>query len=219
MADIFREVDEAVREDRAKQLWRRYGRLIVAAVVIILGATAGYVWWQDYRSGQMQQATVALAAALNRTGGSAIEGADALRSVAATAEGGVAMLARLYEAALLADAGDREAAVAVYARVAEDPDVERLWRDYALLMAVLHQLDTGEPATLTATLAPLVEPGNPWSYTARELVGLLAVRQGERSRAAEVFAELAEDQNAPAGVRARADDLAGWLGADRETGQ
>jgi hypothetical protein len=213
MADIFREVDEAVREDRAKILWQRYGRLAVAVVLLIVGGTAGWVWWQDYSLGRQQQATAALAGALGQGGGSTLEAADALGSVAATAGGEIAMIARLYEAALLAEAGDREAAVTVYGQVAEDGGVPALWRDYARLMSVLHRIDRGDPATLQAMLGPLGEPDNPWRFTARELAGLLAVRRGEEDRAGEIFAGLADDAAAPAGVRQRARDLAARFGA------
>jgi hypothetical protein len=214
MASFDREVDEAVRQDRAKLLWQRYGRLALAVALIIIGGTAGYVWWQDYRAGQQQQATAALAAALSRGDSSAIEAADSLETVANTAQGDIAMLARLYEAALLIDADDREAAVTIYRQVAEDAGTPPLWRDYAQLMSVLHQVDRGEPADLQARLAPLTGPDNPWRFTARELSGLLAVRQGDDARAAEIFAALADSTEAPAGVRQRARDLAAWLASE-----
>ena len=214
MADIFREVDEAVRQDRAKRLWLRYGRLAVTAALLIVAATAGYVWWQNDQLAQRHQGTAALAAALNQSEGSAVETADALVGVAASADGGLATIARLYEAALLADIGEWQAAVDVYEQVATDGEVDTLWRDFAQLMAVLHQIDTGDPATLTDALAPLAEPDNPWRFSARELTGLLAVRGGDTASAAGVFAELAGDATAPPGIRQRAGDLADWLGAD-----
>ena len=214
MADIFREVDEAVREDRAKRLWLRYGRLAITVALLIIASTAGYVWWQNDQLAQRHQSTAALATALNQSEGSAVEAADTLAGVAASADGGLATIARLYEAALLADIGEWRAAVSVYEQVATDAEVDALWRDFAQLMVALHQIDTGDPAALTDALAPLAEPGNPWRFSARELIGLLAIRGGDTARAANVFAELADDAAAPPGIRQRADDLADWLGAD-----
>ena len=213
MADIFREVDEAVREDRAKRLWLRYGRLAVTAALLIVAVTAGYVWWQNDQQARRNQGTAVLAAALNQSEGSTLEAADALAGMAATADRGLATIARLYEAALLADANN-PAAVAAYEQVAADAEVDPLWRDFAQLMAVLNRIDSGDPATLTALLTPLSAPDNPWRFSARELTGLLAVRDGEQARAADIFAELAADVMAPAGIRERAGNLADWLSAD-----
>ena len=41
MADIFDEIDEELKQDRAKQVWARYGRYVVsAAAAVVLGVGA-----------------------------------------------------------------------------------------------------------------------------------------------------------------------------------
>ncbi|MEC7211359.1 MAG: tetratricopeptide repeat protein, partial [Pseudomonadota bacterium] len=50
MADIFDEIDEELKQDRAKQVWARYGKYVVAAaaaVVLGVGASQGYTAWQQ----------------------------------------------------------------------------------------------------------------------------------------------------------------------------
>ena len=42
MVDIFDEVDEELRAERAQQLLKKYGGVIVAAAVAIVGAAAGW---------------------------------------------------------------------------------------------------------------------------------------------------------------------------------
>ena len=59
MADIFREVDEALKEDKAKVLWQRYGNAAIAVVVLVVLATGGYVFWQDYSLRRDQERTAA----------------------------------------------------------------------------------------------------------------------------------------------------------------
>ena len=49
---IFREVDEAIRQDRLKAAWNRYGWLFVAGVVMIVGGVAGYNGWVYWRGQQ-----------------------------------------------------------------------------------------------------------------------------------------------------------------------
>ena len=55
MADIFQEVDEEVRRERARQFWERHGNLVIAvAVVIVLGVGGwrGYQWWELKQSAE-----------------------------------------------------------------------------------------------------------------------------------------------------------------------
>ena len=51
---FMREVDEAVRQDQLLTFWQRFGRWILAAVVIGLVAFAGWLYWQHYSATQSQ---------------------------------------------------------------------------------------------------------------------------------------------------------------------
>src|SRR5690606_7986065 len=46
---FFREVDQELRQDRAKALWDRYGTAIIAAAIAVVVATSAVVGW-DYWS-------------------------------------------------------------------------------------------------------------------------------------------------------------------------
>ncbi|MBX6324392.1 MAG: hypothetical protein IRY94_21475, partial [Rhodospirillaceae bacterium] len=46
MADIFREVDEELRRENLVKLWKRYGSYILAAALLIVVGSGGYVVWQ-----------------------------------------------------------------------------------------------------------------------------------------------------------------------------
>ena len=52
MVDIFDEVDEELRAERAQQLLKRYGGLIVAGRLLIVGAAAGWQGWRWYQARQ-----------------------------------------------------------------------------------------------------------------------------------------------------------------------
>ncbi|WP_119678546.1 tetratricopeptide repeat protein [Indioceanicola profundi] len=212
MSDIFREVDEDLRRDQAQKIWKRFGPALIAAALIVVAATASYTLWQRARLADQRERTAVLTRAIEAAvpeGAAApsAEAADELAAAAAQLDGGHATLARLYQAAALANGGQREQAVAVYDEIsgsAEDP----LLRDLASLHAVLHQIDSGDPAQLQSRLAPLASPTSPWRWSARELTGLLAIRTGDTARAGSIFRELAADAEAPAGIRTRATELA-----------
>ena len=211
MADVFREVDEALREDRARTIWKRYGTLIVSAALLIVMSTGGFVFWRNHQANQNAQYTAALVSAIAIAEDEPQAAMDALAGIADAAGSDHAMLAQLYEAGLHAAGGDVETALLLYGRIADDGAVDEIWRQLATLLSVMHRIDTDEPAGLEAELAPLMADANPWRHSARELAGVLALRRDDRDRAVELFGGLASDPATPEGVRGRASDMLAWL--------
>jgi hypothetical protein len=213
MSDIFREVDEELRRDQFARLWKRYGTAIIAVAVAIVAATAGVVAWNNWRQANAEAETARLVAAFQSGGGEAgsdagIAVADRLAAFAADAEEARARLARFREAALRAEAGQRDEAILIYDALASS-GTDPVYRDLAVLLGVMHRVDDGDPPELRARLRPLTAAGGAWRHTARELDAVLAVRAGDRAAAAALFEELSADESAPPGVRERASELAG----------
>lgn len=214
MSDIFKEVDEDLRQDRALALWRRYGNYVIAAAVLIVLSTAGYVAWNDYRQRQREANGERYAAAMALVAeGKGGEAATAFGAVARDSGAGYAALARLEEAALRARLGEVDAALAIYDGLAADRSAHKDMRELAVLLAVLHRLDTIEPAPALESLKPLTAEGGAWRFSAREMSALLALRAGDTAGAKETFKALADDLKAPAALRARAAEMLAVLGA------
>lgn len=208
MADIFREVDEALREDKARALWNRYRNWIVGVALTIVLATATFVWWQNWTQSRNQNQTAALEAARVTGLQDAGAGADAMSGLAVEASGGRAVLARFYEAGLLAEAGDRQGAALAYQALSEEGGLSAPWGDLARLLAGLHGLEAGDdPEDIRDRIGPLADGDGPWRYSAREILALVDLRAGLTADAADAFRQLAEDPVAPADMRERADEL------------
>ncbi|MDR6289764.1 MULTISPECIES: tetratricopeptide repeat protein [Inquilinus] len=207
MTDIFREVDEALREDRVKAIWSRYGTLIIAGAVAVVAATGAYVGWRSYSQSQAESQTRALVQAQAQAVADPKNAVAAYAAVAADSNADHAALARLLEARADLDAGKRDAAGDLYQQIAGDSGVNPAIRDLAKLYAVMARLDDGDPATLAGELAPLAADTSPWRFLAREQQGLLALRQADSAKAREIFSALSKDPAAPPGVRGRADQL------------
>ncbi|WP_207478461.1 tetratricopeptide repeat protein [Arenibaculum pallidiluteum] len=211
MSDIFREVDEDLRRDRLAQIWKNYGGLIIAGAVAVVLATAGTTAWRNWQASRAAEQTTALVGAIDRASSAPGAAADALAALVPQLGNGRAVVARLHEAGLRATAGDREAAVRLYDAIAAS-DAEAVYRDLATLLSVMNQLETGDPAALKGRLGPLSQPGGAWRHSARELEGLLAIRTGDTAEAGRIFRGLADDAEAPAGLRGRAAELAALNG-------
>lgn len=221
MADIFDEVREDLRAERAQQLLRRYGVLLVIAAVLIVVGAAG---WQGWQWRKREQANDIAATFLDGMRKSAPQPAGAAATpsvnealgefdkIAATGPEGYRTLARLRAAALKASGGDLPGALTVWDQISADTQADPLLRDVANLMWVQHQVDRGEPAAIEGRLAPMIGEGNPWRPLALEQQALLSLRTGQDGRARDIFKRIAADPAAPEGVRARAGGLLSRLG-------
>jgi hypothetical protein len=127
---------------------------------------------------------------------------------------GYAMLAALQRATLLAK-GNGQAARTVYQdvqRSARDP----LYRDLAVLLEamVVLQRDTLpiDVDAIKAKLQPLALDTNPWRFSARELMALLAWKGGHTAEAKTVLGALVADPQTPAAIRERAQQMMAQIG-------
>ena len=214
MSEIFREIDEEVRRDRALKLWRAYGKYIVATVLAVVIGVAGGEGWKNYRHGQRTEEgarydeTVRLLAR-----DQAAVAAQQFAFLAEDAGAGYAALARLREAEALALSGDDTGAVAVLDRLAADPSADRALRDLAALLAALRLMDDASVEEIEGRLEPLLREGSPWRASAREMTAVAALRGGQQDRAVAIYTALIEDASTPPTIRARAREMLAALGA------
>lgn len=209
---LFREVDEEVRQDRYQQLWKRYGTYTVVAVVLIVGATIGIVVWQDaQQKAREADSTRFLDAVVQES----VQADSALLELRALAEDGspaYRFLAKLREARLLATQGDKAQALSVFDSIAADPDLRDTYRDLARLLAVANGLEVLSLTEVEQRIGSINTEGNPFQATAREFLAVAALQAGERERAAELLRANQADSSAPVASRARATELLTAIG-------
>jgi hypothetical protein len=208
VADIFQEVDEEIRRDRFADLWKRYGAFVIAACIAVVVGTGGRVAYREWReASRLELAERYRAAAELAQKNQPAEAAKAFAAIAEDAPGGYGVLARLREAAAHAEAGDRAAALAAYDRLAADSSAEKVYRDLARLHAAMLLADQAPAAEVELRLEPLLAADNPWRHSARELKGLVALREGRANDARQAFQAIVDDATAPGAVRARAQQM------------
>ncbi len=217
MVDIFDEVDEDLRADRAHVLLKQYGPLLIAAAVLVVALAGGWRAWQWYDGRRTAEVAARYIAAMqvadNQKGTGRLAAIPQFASAATSAGPGYRSLARLREAALKAESGDLAGASALWDQVAADTSADPLLRDLATLQWALHQIDTADPAVLEARLQPLAVATNPWHPLASEALAMLDLRRGKLDAARDTLTALTRDVTAPEGVRRRAEGLLGRLGS------
>jgi hypothetical protein len=216
VSDIFQEVEEDLRAERMRKLLQRYGGWLLAAALAVILATGAYQGWRYYQARERAQLAQEYLAAMRDADGPAGPGRQAaltaFQHLADSKFAGYRTLARLREAALQADGGNRAAALGLYDQVANDPAADPLLRDLASLLWAMRQVDDGDPGQVAARLGPLASPDNPWHALAQEQQALLQIRLGHNDAARDLLKRLAGDVTAPDGVRGRANGLLARLG-------
>ncbi|NQV80514.1 MAG: tetratricopeptide repeat protein [Alphaproteobacteria bacterium] len=215
MSDIFREVDEDLRQERYAKLWSRFGKYVIGAAVSVVVVAAVVITWQNVTESRRQAEgeQFAEALALARDGATA-QAATAFSRLAENSGSGYRALARLQAAAALVKAGSLDDAVAAYDQLATDGSVDRILRDLGALLAALHRFDTANNEEMLQRLGPLVLDSNAWRYSAREMQALVYRRSGDIEQSRNLLQALADDPDAPNGIRSRAAELLGVIGGE-----
>jgi hypothetical protein len=212
---FYREVDEELRKEQLSTFWKRYGLIVIGAVVLLLAAIGGYIWWQNRQEVKAGERGEALVAVLDEIqAGKAKEAAPKLDPIAQEGGPGYRAAALLTKADIALQQGNAQAAVATFKQVAEDEDLAQPYRQLALIRQTTAEYDRIPPAEVIRRLQPLAQAGNPWFGSAGELVALAYLKQKQPARAAPIFAALAKDESLPSSIRSRALQMAGALGVD-----
>lgn len=201
--NIIREIDEELRSDRARNLWRRFGPYVIGAavaIVLIVAVKEGWDWWQSSNSAQSSDQFYA---ALQLADGTDAEAAKtALDGVIAANHGGYPVLARFREAALLAGQGKTAEAVAAYDALAAGQSNKYL-RELALVLAANLLVGGGDVAQVEQRVGGLVGAASPMRNAAREAIGLTKYKAGDLAGARQSFEDAANDAQASQQQRQR----------------
>ena len=210
---FFKEIDEELRQESYAKLWKKYGKYLIGIAVIFVASVAAHQGWKGYDLSNRGDDSALYASALNAISQNKTNDATSvLASLTKDSTTGYSILAQLNQAGLIARSGDATGAAAAYLSIANDTKINEIFRDLALILSTMHNLDNGDPVELTNQIQHLILPSNPWRHTAKELVALLAQKSGNIKQAGQLYKELADDVTAPAGIRARAAEMSAISG-------
>ena len=211
MSEFISEVDEEYRRERILAIWRRYSGVIVAVAILVIAGIGGWRYWEHSQEQQAQAAASRFQDAVKLAqDGKSDESERALEALSQSAPGGYRLLARFRLAAETGKTGALDGAKAFDA-LAGDGAIPATLQDLARLRAALLRLDTPEVQAGEQALERLASPTNPWRHTAREILGLSAMKRGDYEAAGRWFDQVAADRDAPQGLRARLEIYSGLV--------
>ena len=202
---FIREVNEEIRQERARAIWQRYGIIIIALISLIILGTIGYVVWERIAAGRSAVDGDRLIAAQELVANGDFAGAET--ALAALADDGTSqypVIARMHLAGAQLQAGNPTAAVAPYDAVAANGSAPRALRDIASIRAAYILVDHGTPEDVRQRAEALTGEGEPLRHPALEAIGLALWKAGDYAGAAQFFGQLVDDFSTPAGMAERA---------------
>jgi hypothetical protein len=204
MTDIFHEVEDDLRREKAKRLWVRFGPYVILVAVLIVVAVGGWRGWEYWREQQAAAEGDRFVAALKLASENQHDEAiAALNDIATTGSGGYPVLASFRAASELAATKKTEEAIKAFDAIAAKPGTPALLQQMARLRAALLVVDTADLAQMKSRIGDLAETGNPWRHSARELLGLTAWRTGDLEAARGYFQSIADDPETPQSMQSR----------------
>ena len=205
---FIREVNEELRSEQMKTIWRRFGPFLIGGAVAVVLGTAAYMGYQHWVNSNANASGDKFLAALDLAeAGKNDEALAALADLEKNGFGAYPVLARMRAAAVLADKGDTAAAVNAFDDIAADTAVPSPLRDVARLRAGYILVDTGSYDDVAKRVEPLSAYCNPMRSSASELLGLAAWKAGRFDDAVKLFRQLADDPTAVANIRQRANTM------------
>lgn len=152
--DILREVDEALRVEKATQFWKDHGKTVMVLIVAVILGTAVQSGWSAY---QKHQAEISTSQFLDAT--KATDSLSALKALSAKKDSSGSAMAGLTAAAQCESQQDWQGAIDQYANVIANKSAAPTYKDMAIVQRVAVQMDHDSKATgkdLLQSLAPVI---------------------------------------------------------------
>tara|TARA_B100000700_G_scaffold329775_1_gene452819 strand:+ start:1646 stop:2299 length:654 start_codon:yes stop_codon:yes gene_type:complete len=216
VGDIFREVDEELKQERYEKLWRQYRWYIIAAAASLVISVGGWQVWKGYTTSQryIEGRWFASASELLLEGKTG-QATEAFSRLAEDATSGYGILARFNQASIAARAGDALQAIKIYDNITVDGGVPNSMRGLATVLAALQALKAPSISgqTIREKIQPMSSAGRPYRHVALEILALTAQREGNVEMARSHYRAIVDDPDAATGIRTRAAQMLNILGA------
>ena len=202
MADIFEEVEEGLRQDKAARLWKKYGVFAYIAAGLLIGGVALNEYLESRQSADVEAKAAAFESAASELETGNYEAASSSFEALASSDEPIAPIAaNLLAEARLEGNADTEAAIAALERAA---NAETPIGKLSLIKAAYLKSGTSTRAELEAYLGSLPQSEDQFGALAMELLAAKAMQEGDTAYARRAFSELRFLANVPEGTQNRA---------------
>jgi hypothetical protein len=202
---LLREVDEELRREQIAKLWERYGTYALGAAFAVIVLVGGWRWWQAHQITLAEAAGAKYNSAMQLFAeGKSGEAETKLEELAASGNAGYAALARLQQAGALIKADRPKDSLEIFEAIAKDTAADPSIREFSTVQAASLRLGDADFTEMQNRLNDLAREGSAWRHSAREILGLAAIKAGKTDDARAYLGMLLGDKDTPQGTLERA---------------
>ncbi len=208
MGDIFQEVEEDIRSDKVRSIWKKYRVYIILLLLLIVCSVGIKSFWDYYKLKNLETRSENYFKAIdliNQDGG--IGGIQALTTFSeknGENENYLTMISNFTEAALRRNNNDLKNSLEIYSVIISG-DVDITYKDYAKIQSaeVLMELKNYKEAKVFLSEVT----GSLFSNIAKEYTGYIELYEGNTSKAKDIFQEVVDDASVQNTIKDRIKEI------------
>ncbi len=206
LTDAFiNEVSEEVKNDSFKELWNRYGLIVIAIVVI---AVCGAVSFEKIKNGYQERNRLNTEAYMDSARRQDPEAMIAsLQKINQTDHGIYGDFARLQIANVLFEQQKNDEALSMLESLMKDNQANSEVRQIALIKYATYKVDSMNKQELTDLLQPILAANNSWTPLANDLLAMSAIREGDLQTAREIYSNLLKIKDLPESFKSKIQEM------------
>ncbi len=204
MADIFVEVDEALKQEKLQTLWEKYGGILIGTVFAVILGTAANAGYKSWKHGHDTKQTDIYLSAIDTPSPSA----DDIISATEQMDGGLKTLALVKAAGTAYKNGNTDKAAEIYATIAADDKADSNLKHLAAYMIAHTSSSLSNKEKLVSFQAMAQNDESPWQvYAKLDAALLLAQEQQDYTAARTYLKEIIDYERAPQSIRQKAQSI------------
>ena len=209
MSDVFQEVDEELREEKYKSIWRKFRYYVIGGLILFILGIAANAFWKDYNLKEINDRSEKFFTAIEMAQEDKVNAITLLEKFANQEERNSeynALIARFTEAAIRRSEKDFNGALLIYQSL-EDNNISNFYEDYAKLSSVEMLIALNNKKDAKLILDDLISNTSDLKYIAMEYLGYLELDEGNFSKARAIFTNIADEASSSANMKNRSREI------------
>ena len=196
MSDVFQEVDEDIRQERYKTIWKRYRYYFISIIMVLIIAVATNAFLRHENFKKVNERSDKFFNAVSISNSNSDEALKLLNEFSKTelkSSQYNVVLSLFIEAAINREKQDFSAALNVYSQIAKMENIDIFYIDYANLCAAETLISSGDIEAAIVILEMLIKNNSPLLLIAKEYLGYVEISKGNYEKSKTLFEEIYED--------------------------
>ena len=204
---LLKEISEDVKNEQMRALWDKYGLYVIIFVAIVLTAAVSFETFKNWANKRNQEISNAYAVAISLQSQGKLDESLKLFQNLSEHSGLYADIAKLQIANIYFEQKKNNEAVEVLEQLIDDAESSQM-QEVASLKLAAYKLDTNAPAQdVKEILLPLTQQDSGSYNVARELLAMLAIRDGDLEAAKKEYEQIIASASSSDELKSRAQDM------------